>query len=88
MGANARDLFCPATIRVIIRALDGNSFAVASELVDLPEKVAWTSLQAAYAAVTVENIPECSGTAMLSVEVRGTDRLDGARLHLHNAVLF
>lgn len=85
--ASASNLFCPATIRAIIRAPESNSHAVRSPLVNLPEKVALTSLQAAYATVTVENIPDSNGTAILSIEVRATEQLDGARLHLRNAVV-
>jgi SAM-dependent methyltransferase len=86
--ASAKNLSFPAAIRLGIHLPDLDGIAAVSQWVDLPERVDGTNMQAAFSMVTIEDIPEADGPAHLSVEVRGTQRMNHVQLHLRNAVLF
>lgn len=86
--ASADGLVCPATIRLRVRLPGSEGHVAESESVDLPQKVAWTQLNAAYAAVTIEDIPEWAGPAILSVFVSAAQPMDGVKLALREATLF
>ncbi|MGA7386139.1 MAG: class I SAM-dependent methyltransferase [Methylocella sp.] len=84
--ASAKNLLLPATIQLGLHFPNSDMPSVASRVVSLPEKVPWTDLQAAYTLVTIEEIPEWDGPAMLSVEVKGSAPLNGVVLQLRNCI--
>jgi Methyltransferase domain len=84
--ASAKNLLYPATIQLSLHFPNSDIPSVASRLVSLPEKVSWTDLQAAYALVTIEEIPEWDGSGVLSVEVKSSRPLNGVVLQLRNCI--
>jgi SAM-dependent methyltransferase len=81
----ARNLIYPASMEFSISFQDSAMLPVASNISRLPEKATWTELEAAYAFVSIDEIPRSDGPAKLSVKCTGERHLDGATLLVHNA---
>jgi len=83
----ATNLFSPATIQLSV-SLPGSDEVYASKPVRIPDKVSWTSLEAAYSLCMVENIPQHTGTAAVRITVCSDFQMQDARIVLKNAFLF
>lgn len=76
---HAENLFYPATACCTLRSVETNEALVEPVIVELADKVAWTSLNQAHTLVAFDNILPCHGNARLVIEVRAN--------YLHNVIL-
>ena len=86
--ANARELFCPATIQVTLTGSEGAEILGISTPVIIPQRVSHTQLDAAHALIRIGNVRQYFGTAELRAEVRSDRPSNGARVTLSKAMLF
>jgi hypothetical protein len=86
--ARATNLFSATTLHVMLRVSGKESPLGEAAVLSLPDKVSLTSLDAAHAPVTIDDLPVYHGAAVLSAEVYSDAPMDGATLFLSKAMLF
>lgn len=84
--ADVTDLYFPATIELRFRWPTGETKSSGAR--PLPDKVAWTHLDKAYASIAIDDLPALRGPVRLEVDVTGSKPLDGGVLTLSKAFLF
>lgn len=92
--AAARDLVRPATIQLSLRPMGSDKPFALSKPVDLPLRAHWTPLHKsarinnAFSSLIIENIPQVNGPVIVSLDVTGSEQLNGSQVLLKQAMLF